>query len=490
MFGGMASFASNFTKSYQQARDTEYERERQAKEDAWREEQRGWERDRQSKASKLESDLAAAAAPVSVEQPNDVIKDDDGNDMPAVPAFRVGTKRFATMDEATGIAAAQNTPEAVAARQAQAYQSNGKPMDGISMTNAIMDQRLKKLGLTEAEAKFADQEFNRKLNETIGQSPDFWSGAAKVLTDTKAGGIGGVSFRAVPSSDGASVNLVADGGDGQGKPVASFPNTPEGQAAFMQRFAKADITTKITWLNEQARAKAAAEKAGLEERRTAVLERNAATNERKLDGLLLRGMGGSGAGARNGKADEVQQPSMPDPMAGFDGKRAYAVATEQAVAELASSGKPATPDQIAQRATAIYRSLEGEFKKTGLSSLAAQAFAQSARNAATPNDVAALYQQGLSYGMNPAQMVEIDPRMASLANPPKQETQKKETAKPSAPARPLTTFESMRQTKLSDEAAKSKTREQAEKEAREAERQRLLSQRPDLQQMGGMRFFN
>lgn len=65
------------------------------------------------------------------------------------------------------------------------------------------------------------------------------------------------------------------------------------------------------------------------------------------------------------------------------------------------------------------------------------------------------------------------------------------TAPPQAPQQKvLSNFEMLRQQKIADEAAALAAARQAQNQAREAERQRLLQQRPDLQTMGGMRFFN
>jgi len=58
-----------------------------------------------------------------------------------------------------------------------------------------------------------------------------------------------------------------------------------------------------------------------------------------------------------------------------------------------------------------------------------------------------------------------------------------------APARPLSAFEQRRQQALEQEATRRAQEQAAQRAALEAERQQLLQQRPDLQGLGGMRFF-
>lgn len=155
----------------------------------------------------------------------------------------------------------------------------------------------------------------------------------------------------------------------------------------------------------------------LNERKTAVAERQAATSERKLDMVLMRGMGGggSGGGGSRGGSGSADAPGLPDPMAGFDSKKAYATAAEMAAKESELTGKPATPQQIAARATEIYRSLESEFQTSGVKNLALQGFERSARNIQTPQELLALYQRGLAGGLTPADMAAVDGRFAQMA---------------------------------------------------------------------------
>ena len=174
-----------------------------------------------------------------------------------------------------------------------------------------------------------------------------------------------------------------------------------------------------------------------DERKTAVAEQQADTAARKLDALLMRGMGGggSGSGGARGGSESADVPGMPDPMAGFDSKKAYATAAEMAAKESELAGKPATPQQIAARATEIYRSLESEFQTSGVKNLALQGFERSARNIQTPQDLSALYQRGLAGGLTPDDMVAIDRRFAEVARAAKPATGGNQGAAPAAGVR-------------------------------------------------------
>ncbi len=138
----------------------------------------------------------------------------------------------------------------------------------------------------------------------------------------------------------------------------------------------------------------------------------------------LRASRGGGSGGSGGGAATSGQPiGLPDPMAGFDSKKAYAAAVEMATNELSQSRQPATSQAIAQRATSIYRGLESEFQNTGARQIVMQAFERTAATATTPQEIATVYQRGMQAGLTPAEMAAIDPRFAPKVDP-KQEPQK------------------------------------------------------------------
>jgi len=160
-------------------------------------------------------------------------------------------------------------------------------------------------------------------------------------------------------------------------------------------------------------------------RKVDALEKNAATQERRMELLLSGGgrVGGSGGagGGRAGGPQAAAGGALPSPMAGFDDKKAYAIATDQAIAELYRQGeKPPSAQDIANRTTEIYRALEAKFQHTGAAQIVAQGFANSAAQVKTPAEMQTLFQQALARGLTPEQMAAIDPRFAHFAQPAKQ----------------------------------------------------------------------
>lgn len=179
---------------------------------------------------------------------------------------------------------------------------------------------------------------------------------------------------------------------------------------------------------------------GLLQRKLEVAEKEAAAKEKLWTWRMGGGTGGTGGGggSSGGRAGGSQAAAagLPSPMEGFDSKKAYAIATEQAAAELSQQGdKPPSGQAIAKRATEIYRALEGEFQRTGTAQMVAQAFANDASKVKTPAEMQVLFQQGQAAGMTPAQMAAIDPRFAQLAQPTQQPGQTvKNPMAPDAPA--------------------------------------------------------
>jgi len=269
----MVSFLAGMGSGYLQAKEKGYERERQAKDDAWKEEQRGRQRAEWQKADNLESDLRAAANPVSQ---GAVITDDAGSNaftkdkdaaammadmsnakntgMEVQKATRVVDQAYTDPSKAGEAAKMAMAPDARNARVADTLMRHGQIERATTMENTALDQKAKKLGLEVAELKFADEQFNRRLGESFANSPDWTQAAADVLTKTQVGGLSGVNVQAVPSADGKKVDFVGQGQDGKQKVLATFDNSDAGKAQFLQRVMRAPVETKIGWIVEEAKA--------------------------------------------------------------------------------------------------------------------------------------------------------------------------------------------------------------------------------------------
>ena len=318
-----ASFLAGMGGGYIKAKDKEYERERQAKEDAWREEQQGWQRADRAEKDALRTSMKDAFADRSTIEGTAVtsttgtnLYKDPAQAQAAADDARIEAEMrgespsaVATM-QATGITgnmskghkittepvdlASLNSRDAKMARGVNALMAAGYPEMAISMENTVMENQAKKLGLNVAQLKFADDQFNRKMQETLSREGDFWGNASQVLTDTSLGGLAGVQVKPVVSADGKTVQLVGVK-DGKEQVMFSAPNTAEGQLAFVQRISKADPATKIGWLKEGVDREAAQAKAALEARKVEV-------QEGRLNFAMNGGVAGlRGAGSASGR---------------------------------------------------------------------------------------------------------------------------------------------------------------------------------------------
>lgn len=282
MAGGFASFMTGFGQGYLNARDKEYERERQRKRDEWDEkvrsrQQKQWDDDDATNAAvadafKPRTTMQGTAVTDATGTSNlykDPMQAHAAAEEARIEAEMRGQNPAGVMtNKATGVVAEgaktghkiaagdvdldqENSREAGMSRASQALMQRGKVKDALTMENLSMDNQAKRLGLDVEQLKFADQMFNRKLMETIQSSPDFWTGAASILNNTQLGGLQGVEVQAVLSGDGNTVTMM---GTKEGKPVelAKFPANERGQQEFMQRIMKADPVTKIQFLKEAA----------------------------------------------------------------------------------------------------------------------------------------------------------------------------------------------------------------------------------------------
>lgn len=275
MSRGMVSFLAGMGTGYIKARDKAYEQERQAKQDAWMEEQRNRQRQDWQEADKLKADLKDAAATrdtvagtetkagdtrvfsQSAENAAAMQKllDNEAELTGAAPVQQASTAvtgKMARGHQIGATAEGMNTPDARNQRVVDALMNNGQIERAGTMETNLLDQKAKRLGLQAAELKFADEQFNRALGEKFANSPDWTTAAAQVLTETQQGGLAGVNVTAVPGKDGKTVDFVGQGADGQTRVLATFENSDAGKAQFMQRVMRAPVETKIGWIVEDA----------------------------------------------------------------------------------------------------------------------------------------------------------------------------------------------------------------------------------------------
>lgn len=266
---GMVALLAGMGGGYIKGKQQQRENDRQDMQDAWLKEQQDRQRQDWKDQDQLKSDLKGAAAPVAMEQgAAGMIKPDtmDNRDvgLPETASqpngglmqgqFKVAGQSYTDKALADKAVADQNAPDAVSQRTAQAYRKNGKDKDAMSIENAVMDRKLKQLGLSEAEAKHADNEYNRLLLKGIDSHPDWRQGIANVLTDTQLGGLKGVTVTPKVSQDGKTVDFVGVNPDGIEKTLYSTKNSPDGRAEFLQHAGRTNFETKLNFVVERAKA--------------------------------------------------------------------------------------------------------------------------------------------------------------------------------------------------------------------------------------------
>lgn len=280
MSRGMVAFLAGLGGGYLKAQDKRIEEERRAKIDAREEERFAREKKGWQEQDKLNQDLRDAAADRTVVS-GTVTQSADGNKVlttdpqqaaaiqktladeaelrgEAAPTSRAGQAVAGNMARGNQITdgpvdvAALNSPDARNQRTVDALQKNGQIERAATMQNTLLDQQAKRLGLESAQAKFADEQFNRKLTERLS-GPNWKDEAASVLNDTQVGTLAGATVKAVPK-EGGKFDFVATK-DGQSRVLGSFEDTDAGRAKFMQQVGRVSLESKIGWIVEGEKAK-------------------------------------------------------------------------------------------------------------------------------------------------------------------------------------------------------------------------------------------
>jgi hypothetical protein len=186
---------------------------------------------------KLQRDLASAADPATVDvgaggMTKPATADNSDVGQPGEPGAEAGGLIPGTLVNGqqsanpTQDAATYNAPDALRARQAAAFDANGKPAEAISLQNATMNQQAGK-------QKLADQAWEQKVGTAMQAGHE---GLANLMTQTEAGPFAGKQVKVVPSPDGKTVNYNIVNPDGSMTPTQiNFPNDQSGviQAGYM-----------------------------------------------------------------------------------------------------------------------------------------------------------------------------------------------------------------------------------------------------------------
>ncbi|VTU38227.1 Transglycosylase SLT domain protein [Variovorax sp. PBS-H4] len=222
-------------------RGAEYVRQNeQAEKDAkWKDEQRDRQRKRDAAEDQIEQDLKNAARPVAVEEgaggmvkPPEMDNRDVGlPENAALPngglqqgGFSVAGQTYADRAAADTAATKANAPEAVNARVAGAYRSNGKVDKAIAIESADRMAEVQKMQL-------ADQRWKRDLGAAMRGGH---AGLAQLASSSEAGPMAGLKVQPIVSEDGKSVTYAALDADGKATPIPGLPQFSNDQNGMIQ----------------------------------------------------------------------------------------------------------------------------------------------------------------------------------------------------------------------------------------------------------------
>jgi len=283
-----ASFLAGMGSGYIKAKDKEYERERQAKDDAWREEQQGWQRADRAEKDALRTSMKDAFADRSTIEGTAVtgttgtnlykdpaqaqaaadearIEADMRGELPSAVATMKATGITGNMSRGHQITTepvdltSLNSRDAKMARGVNALMAAGDPEKAISMENTVMQNQAARLGLDVAQLKFIDETTRRQMSNALASGATWHEGAAKFVTQSQYPTIKDVKGESVVSPDGKTVTLFAVMPDGTRKAAGTYPADETGSIKFMEQFGSLPIETRIGLM--QGRATAAKDQA-------------------------------------------------------------------------------------------------------------------------------------------------------------------------------------------------------------------------------------
>lgn len=197
--------------------------------------------------------------------------------------WAAGGQTFGSEAEAAGATQKFNTPEAANARIGAVLRGIN-PERGAAFERSNQQAKLGAMQIRQTEQQEADDRFNRSLLESFQQLGP-WQGAARMLTETGAGGLAGAAVRPVVSPDGRSVKFLATKGSEESDLGVSYENSTAGVQRLLFDSTRLDPKLKIEWLRDLNQREEAAKLKG---REMAVHERQQSETERHhraLEGL-------------------------------------------------------------------------------------------------------------------------------------------------------------------------------------------------------------
>ncbi len=366
---------------------------------AYRNEQRDRQRRKDGEEDQLKSDLKEAGRAIAVEEgaggfikPASMDNRDVG--MPenaTLPnagltqgGYAVQGRGFQDRAAADAAAQAQNTPEAISSRVAQAYLKNGAPERAMAMEQGALQTKVAKLQLDEVTERRMNEAFDRRLLTIT--SPG-------ALAETLSGSpvVGGAQVSPVMAADGKTFHLASTGADGKQVMIGdAMPTDSKGLQSAVTKFAQGMNTVqRLSFLQHEHGREQAQQNA---DRDYALRERKFAhdvqTDQRKL------------ALAAHAAMPKSAEAKPFDPLSDFDPKQARKEAMDLAGKEAEAKGSPYSE----KRAQEIYANLRDAAAADNTNRYVQQTVSKELRASATdPAQYAATYEKARQVA-NPQQL--------------------------------------------------------------------------------------
>lgn len=197
--------------------------------------------------------------------------------------WAAGGQTFGSEAEAAGAAQKFNTPEAANTRIGAVLRGIN-PERGAAFERSNQQVKLGAMQIQKTEQQEADDKFNRSMLENF-QRLGPWQGAARMLSETGAGGLAGATVRPVVSPDGKTVKFMSAKDGEESDMGLTYENSPAGVQRLLYDSSQLDPRTKLEWLRDLNKRE---EDAKFKGREMAVHERQQSETERHhraLEGL-------------------------------------------------------------------------------------------------------------------------------------------------------------------------------------------------------------
>lgn len=419
------SFLAGMGAGYIKAKDKALENERQAARDKREQDTFDMKKTEFDQGQADKTELRQAAAPVTVtpeqgpptEAQHVQAKLEDRQ--PDSIGYRVGNGRNAQMFAERGVAdteaSKQNTVDGTRTRTAAVMAAQGNVLGADQLRTSGIQASAAELALKEGQQAAADKALKKRIDGF--KTPEEM---AAFMTESPADKAGG-EFKAQAryAADRKTFTFDKVNPDGTFTPTGQvFENSAQGMDKA--RMTLAGFMTPEQRIQQYQFEETKAEQARHNKATEDTAKQNADANEQYRKDLIAERRAMTAAriaagGAGNGEG--AAEAAAFNPLSGFDGKKAQAVAFEQAAAATNTDGKPLSPQAQGQLAQKIYRSMEDSFSSENTARERARVFKGAARTASTPDEINAVRERAKKSGYTDAEMALLDPRFKSVAAP-------------------------------------------------------------------------